>query len=150
MGASLGITSSYLALGTNWEKFITIEGSPGIAERARENFDGLQLRHIELREGNFDQELSTVLGQFSSIDFIFVDGNHRKEPTVRYFRQLLAKSTTSTIMVFDDIHWSPEMEKAWTIIRSDERVRCSIDLFFIGILFFREEFKEKQDFTIRF
>ena len=42
------------------------------------------------------------------------------------------------------------MEEAWRVIKSHPAVRCSIDLFFIGIIFFREEFKEKQDFVIRF
>jgi hypothetical protein len=54
------------------------------------------------------------------------------------------------ILVFDDIHWSEGMEKAWEEIKKNERVTCSVDLFFIGIVFLRKEFKEKLDFTIRF
>jgi hypothetical protein len=63
---------------------------------------------------------------------------------------LLPKTSQESILVFDDIHWSREMEEAWGIIKSHSSVKCAIDLFFIGIIFFREEFKEKQDFTIRF
>jgi hypothetical protein len=42
------------------------------------------------------------------------------------------------------------MEQAWNKISDHPVVRCSIDLFFIGIVLFRQEFKEKQQFRIRF
>jgi hypothetical protein len=42
------------------------------------------------------------------------------------------------------------MEKAWKEIQQHTAVRCSIDLFFIGIVVFRKEFREKQQFEIRF
>jgi hypothetical protein len=54
------------------------------------------------------------------------------------------------MVVFDDIHWSSEMEQAWSQIIADPRVTMSIDLFFIGLVFFRKEFRVKQDFAIRF
>jgi hypothetical protein len=42
------------------------------------------------------------------------------------------------------------MEEAWEIIRSHRQVKVSIDLFFMGLVFFREEIKVKQHYTIRF
>jgi predicted O-methyltransferase YrrM len=150
LGTSLGITSSYLALGNPQAKMITMEGSGEIVPVAKNNFRELGLERIELIQGDFQQTLPGVLSRFSSFDFVFVDGNHRKEPTLNYFSQLLLKTSQETILVFDDIHWSREMEEAWGIIKSHPSVKCAIDLFFIGIIFFREEFKEKQDFTIRF
>jgi predicted O-methyltransferase YrrM len=86
----------------------------------------------------------------SRIDLAFIDGNHRKEPTLRYFETILPKTHEGSCIVFDDIHWSSEMEEAWELIRKDERVKLSIDLFFIGIVFFRTEFREKQHFSIRY
>jgi hypothetical protein len=77
-------------------------------------------------------------------------GNHRQEPTERYFKVFLSKTNNDSILVFDDIHWSSEMEAAWETIKNDSAVTCSIDLFFIGIVFFRKEFKEKQHFTVHF
>jgi hypothetical protein len=72
------------------------------------------------------------------------------EPTLRYFAQLLPHCSNDSILIFDDIHWSAEMEKAWKEIQQHPAVRCSIDLFFIGIVVFRKEFREKQQFEIRF
>ena len=42
------------------------------------------------------------------------------------------------------------MESAWAEIERDPRVYLTIDLFFIGIVFLRDEFKVKQDFIIRY
>lgn len=150
LGTSLGITTSYLSLAKPNARLITMEGSKEIAGIASRNFKTLDLKYTELIEGNFDNTLSSIISQLSSLDFGFVDGNHRKEPTIRYFQQLLAKTNNDSILVFDDIHWSREMEAAWETIKKDPAVTCSIDLFFIGIVFFRKEFKEKQHFVIRF
>ena len=150
LGTSLGITTSYLSIAKPHTKIITMEGSPAIAAAAKENFKELKLDNISLAEGNFDHTLSSVLSDLPPVDFCFIDGNHRQEPTVRYFQQLLPKMGNDSILIFDDIHWSKEMEQAWETIKQHDAVRCSIDLFFIGIVFFRQGFKEKQHFEIRF
>ncbi|MBL7743393.1 MAG: class I SAM-dependent methyltransferase [Chitinophagaceae bacterium] len=150
LGSSLGITTSYLSLAKPDAKLITMEGAGAVAAAARKNFSQLRLTNITLTEGNFDETLQPVLDSLSSVDFCFIDGNHRQEPTERYFRQLLPKLSNDSIVIFDDIHWSHEMEQAWESIQRHEAVRCTVDLFFIGIVFFRQEFKEKRHFKIRF
>jgi len=150
LGTSLGITTSYLSLAKSDARLITMEGSKEILEVAKQNFQNLELKNLELVEGNFDKTLSSVVRGLSIVDFAFIDGNHRREPTERYFKELLSKTNNGSILVFDDIHWSSEMEAAWEAIKNDAAVTCSIDLFFIGIVFFRKEFKAKQHFVIRF
>lgn len=150
LGTSLGITTCYLASAQRGSRVYTLEGAGAVAARAAANFKTLQLGNITLVEGNFDVTLDKLLDSVTGVDFAFIDGNHRKEPTLRYFHQLLAKSGNDSILVFDDIHWSAEMEDAWRIIRAHPSVRCSIDLFQIGILFFRKEFHENLRVTVRF
>ena len=150
LGTSLGVTTSYLALAKPNADIITLEGSKNILKKAKENFDSLKLSNINTVEGNFENILPAVFSGLSSIDFAFIDGNHQKEPTEKYFRQLLDKVHNDSILIFDDIHWSKGMEEAWMTIQEDESVRCIIDLFFMGIVFFRKEFKGKQNFKIRF
>lgn len=150
LGTSLGITTSYLSLAKPDAKLITMEGAKEIADVAKQNFKASDQKNIELIEGNFDDILPAVVSPLSAVDFAFIDGNHRQEPTERYFHQLLQKVHNNSILVFDDIHWSREMEAAWKTIELNPVVTCSIDLFFIGIVFFRKEFKEKRHFFIRF
>lgn len=150
LGTSFGITTSYLALAQPGSKVITAEGAKEIASIAKQNFQNPGIKNIELVEGNFDDTLETILAKLSFVDLAFIDGNHRQEPTERYFNQILSKTHNDSILVFDDIHWSREMEQAWGVIKTHPSVRCSIDLFFIGIVLFRQEFREKLDFCVRF
>jgi predicted O-methyltransferase YrrM len=150
LGTSLGITTSYLSLAKPDSKLITFEGDKTISEVSKRNFNDLKLNNITTIQGSFETTLADVLEKLDEVNFAFIDGNHRKEPTERYFHQLLAKTNNDSIMIFDDIHWSKEMEQAWENIKKHESVRCTIDLFFIGVVIFRSEFKEKQHFKIRF
>lgn len=150
LGTSLGITTSYLAIADAASKVITLEGSKPVAEKAKNNFRSLNLSNIELIEGNFDDTLSSAISHLPAIDLAFIDGNHRKEPTIKYFNTILSKTHDLSIVILDDIHWSKGMEEAWKYCKDHEAITLSIDLFFIGILFFRKEVKEKQHFSIRF
>ena len=150
LGTSFGVTTSYLASGNADAKVYTFEGAPAIAAIAKNNFEALGINNIELAEGSFDKTLKPFLQEIPSLDFAFIDGNHAKTPTLEYFHQLLEKSHENSIFIFDDIHWSKGMEEAWDEIKQHNSVTLSIDLFFIGIIFFRKDFKIKQDFILRF
>ena len=150
LGTSLGITTAYLASAKTCSQVITMEGATSVAEVAAVNFRKLQLNNIRLVNGNFDDTLPEAVKQANKIDLAFIDGNHRYEPTVRYYHVLLPAMHEHSVLIFDDIHWSKEMEQAWEEIRMDKQVTLSIDLFFIGLVFFRNENKAKQHFSIRF
>lgn len=150
LGTSLGITTSYLATAIQTPKVYTIEGSAEIAAVAREGFGLLNIKNVESITGNFDAVLPNLLQRRGKAELVYIDGNHRYEATVAYFNLLLPFINSSSILVFDDIHWSAGMEKAWEEIRMHESVRYSIDLFFIGIVFFKPDFRVPQHFAIRF
>lgn len=150
LGTSLGITTAYLASAIESSLVVTMEGAKSVSQVARSNFKVLGLENIEIIEGNFDVTLSNTIHKMGIVDMAFIDGNHRYEPTIRYFREILSAINEYSILVFDDIHWSKEMEQAWEEIKQEPLVTLSIDLFFIGIVFFRKEQKMKQNFVIRF
>jgi predicted O-methyltransferase YrrM len=150
LGTSFGITTAYLASANINGKVITLEGSEAIADIALENFAKLKLKNIELVKGNFDDQLPAVLSSLPTVDLAFIDGNHRYQPTLNYFEQILAKSNHKSIIILDDIHWSREMEEAWQAIQQHSAVTMTIDLFFLGIVLLRDEFKVKQHFSVRF
>lgn len=150
LGTSLGISTAYLAAANKKAKVITGEGNYAIAAKARNNLDSLDLRNVQIITGNFDNTLPKMVSGISHVDLAFVDGNHRRQPTINYFYELLKKTTPSSMIIFDDIHWSREMEMAWEEIKAYPATLLTVDLFFIGIIFFRPEFKVKQHFRIRF
>ncbi len=150
LGTSLGISTAYLASGSPHSKLITCEGSEASAAIARKNFARLNLTNIQVKDGHFDHILPGLLQQHPILDLVFIDGNHRKEPTLRYFEMMKPNLNQDSVLIFDDIHWSAEMEAAWETIKADPMVTCTIELFFIGLVFFKPDFKVPQHFIIRF
>jgi predicted O-methyltransferase YrrM len=150
LGTSAGSSSAYLASALPNSRLITIEGSPAIAAIAKKNFSTLGLSNIDLLTGNFDDILPKILEKYPVIDLAFIDGNHRKKPTLNYFNLLSQHISDFSVLIFDDIHWSSDMEEAWQEIKNDERVMLTVDLFFLGIVFFKSDLITKQHFIIRF
>ncbi len=148
LGTSFGITTAYLAFGNKAATIFTCEGATTIAAIAQQNFKQLKLQNIKVIKGDFDVTLPPLFSSFNKMDFAFIDGNHRKQPTLQYFEQLLLHASNTTILVFDDIHWSIEMEEAWAVIQQHPAVTLTIDLFFIGIVSINTAIKVKQHFTI--
>ena len=123
---------------------MSIEGSKNIAKEAQNLMRQLKLKNVNIIQGHFDEQLEAVLKETSKIDMAFIDGNHRLEPTLRYFEMLKPTLQNESVLIFDDIYWSPEMKKAWEIIKEDAKVTLSIDLFRMGLVFFKKEIKIKQ------
>ncbi|MBK8712969.1 MAG: class I SAM-dependent methyltransferase [Niastella sp.] len=150
LGTSFGITTAYMAAAGPQSKIYSLEGAPAIAAIAKMNFEKLHLQNIGLIAGDFKDSLPKLLAQLPSFDFAFIDGNHRKAPTLDYFKRFKEKRNDNSLLIFDDIHWSNEMEEAWQSIQQDAEVTLTIDLFYVGIVFFKKEFKVKQHFSLRF
>lgn len=149
LGTCLGITTSYLANAMPDAKIITMEGCPQTAAIAKENFGKLNISNINLVVGNFDDELPPVINAEEQLDFVFIDGNHRKDTTLNYFNWCLPKVTENSLLIFDDIYWSEGMKEAWEEIKSHPDVIVTVDLFWIGLVFFKKGIA-KEHFKIKF
>lgn len=150
LGTSLGLNAAYLAIGNSKSQVYSFEGSSTLVDISKKLFNQLKLKNVQVIEGDFEESLPSFLKERTpTLDFIFLDGNHRKKATLQYFEWLLPYCHSNSIIVFDDIRWSREMQEAWEVIKSHERVTVTIDLFFVGIVFLRTE-QVKEDFVIRF
>lgn len=149
LGTCLGITTSYMATAAPKATLTTIEGCPETAAVARKNISSLGLNNVEVQIGNFDTLFPEVLNTLETLDFLFIDGNHRKQATIDYFQQALSKINEDSVIIFDDIYWSKGMEEAWEEIKQHEAVTVSVDLFWIGLVFLRKG-QAKEHFKVRF
>lgn len=150
LGTSLGITTSYIGQGYRDGKVVTIEGCPNIAQIAQKTFQTTQTQNIDAFVGGFDQVLPEVFKKYTSLDIVFIDGNHAYAPTIQYFNDTLKYAHNDTVFIFDDIHWSEEMERAWKDIQAHPLVTTTIDIYEMGIVFIRKEQKVKEHFTIKY
>lgn len=150
LGTSLGLTTAYFAKAAPDSAVITMEGCPETARLAAKNFEELGINSVEIAVGNIDETLPDVLHtQQKTMDLVFFDANHRLKPTLRYFEEVLPYASDSTVFIFDDIYWSGEMTQAWEQIKAHPQVRVTVDLFWVGLVFFRKE-QAKENFMLRF
>ena len=144
LGTSLGITTSYLASSSSDIRCVSLEGCQQVADVAIDNFNSLNIKNIQLVIGDIDLTLPKVLNDFDRLDLIFMDANHALEATLSYFEQSLNKIHNDSVLVVDDINWSPDMEKAWKRMKEHPRVTSTIDLFQLGIVFFNADLHKKH------
>jgi len=148
LGTCLGITSAYLSTAAPEASVITIEGCQQTAAVAKQNFEDLKLNNIRLEVGNFDHILPGILAEQQQLDFVYIDGNHRKDATLNYFNWCLPKVHENTMLIFDDIYWSAGMKEAWSAIKAHPQVTVTIDLFWIGLVFFKKG-QAREDFKLK-
>ena len=149
IGTSLGLATSALSLGNEKAKIITLEGCPNTQKQAQEQLQiqNSNFKNIEFVNTEFSSYFKTHHPSPITHHLIYFDGNHSKKATLDYFEALLPTISNDSVWIFDDIHWSADMEEAWGIIKNHPKVSVTIDTFQWGIVFFRAE-QKKEHFTI--
>lgn len=157
IGTSLGLATSALFLGNKKSKITTLEGCPNTIHQAQlqlQKFNFNSIDFVNTEFSSFLKDFSTPLEMTNSFnpspktfDLIYFDGNHSKKATLEYFNLLLPTISNDTVWIFDDIHWSEDMEEAWLEIKNHPQVTVTIDTFQWGIVFFRKE-QAKEHFII--
>ena len=149
LGTCLGITTAYLAKAAPNARVISIEECPETVAIALENLEKLHIQNTEICVGNFDELLPDIIKNIPELDLILINGKHPKEAILNYFQWCLPKLSERSIMIFDHIHRSKEMNEAWEHIKGQPKVSVTIDLFQIGLVFVKKG-QAKEDFVIRF
>jgi predicted O-methyltransferase YrrM len=139
LGTCLGISAAYqaAALAANRQgRLVTLECFQDLGTQAEKLWQTLGLDNVEVVVGQFEESLGPTI-EAGPVDYAYIDGNHREEPTVEYFRRFRDQSRGATLLIFDDIRWSDGMRAAWDRIRTDAGVSCYADLGRIGLLVVR-------------
>ncbi len=148
LGTNLGVGAVAMASAPSVQKLISIEGDPSLAEIASQNLAKRSLP-AEVIVGSFEEKLSEALTKLDRVDMAYIDGNHQEEATIHYFDEISQHIHPHSVIIVGDIHWSEGMERAWEVIKNNERVRISIDLFDMGLVFFDPGFSNEH-FTIKY
>ena len=81
--------------------------------------------------------------------FVFFSRASFEDDTWDYLVDCLNYKTADSVFVFEGIHHNKAMEDAWEEIKGNEDVSVTLDLYCIGMVFFREGI-EKQDFVLKY
>ena len=147
IGTSLGLATSALSLGNKNSYLLSLEGcynTQSVTETLfNKEFPDYNFEFLNVEFGEFLKDTKGI----NEWNLIYFDGNHSQKATLEYFELLLPTITNDSVWIFDDIHWSADMEEAWEIIKNHPKVKVTIDTFQWGIVFFRTE-QEKEHFII--
>ena len=146
LGTSLGIATHSMNLGNPKANITSIEGCPNTSTISKKKLKIQDSEQINIVTGNFNNEIEKLSS--NNYDLIFFDGNHQKGATLKFFESLLKTANNDSVFIFDDIYWSEGMTEAWEIIKEHPKVTVTIDTFFWGFVFFRNE-QVKEHFIIR-
>jgi predicted O-methyltransferase YrrM len=149
LGTSLGLSSLYMAQAVPKANIISVEGCPNTYTFAKQLITTAGAKNIETINQSFDDAFETTL-QHKKFDLVYIDGNHTYQATIKYFNELLKSTDENSVLIFDDIYWTPEMTKAWEEIKAHPLVTLSIDLYKVGLVFFRKENKQKEHFCLKY
>ncbi|RAR46575.1 O-methyltransferase [Flavobacterium lacus] len=151
IGTSLGLATIALSLGNKNAKITTLEGCPQTLNQCQWQFQSqksnFKSENIEFINTEFSSYLKTHHPSPITHHLFYFDGNHSKKATLTYFELLLPTISNNSVWIFDDIHWSKDMEEGWEMIKNHPKVTVTIDTFQWGIVFFRKE-QEKEHFII--
>lgn len=150
LGTSVGLNTCYLAKANSKAAVYSLEGSKPLCEFAGKVLKNQNIENAKIIHGHFDETFHLLLKSLGTFDLLYIDGNHRYDATLRYFTEALKHKKTHSVIILDDIYWSKGMMKAWEEIQQHSDVTLSIDCFYFGLLFFREEQKQKEHFKIYF
>ncbi len=150
LGTCLGLSTAYLAE-ASFAPVFSFEAVSALALRAQKLWIELGIESINLIQGRIEETLPPFLNgtESDNWDLAIVDANHRYLPTMQNFHLLNeSRNGRRACIVFDDIYWSREMEKAWLEIQAHPDVDVCLDLFHLGIIFFRPE-SSRENFKLR-
>ncbi len=147
LGTHLGISAMYLQAGAPLAQIDTIEGGESLADFVKESFESRGLP-ICVHTGDFDKVLNRLNFAPESLDLVFLDGNHRSEPLLRYARRLIPALKPGGVLVVDDLYWSPDMAKGWQALIALPEITVSIDLYHLGVCIVNRP-QAKEHFLLR-
>lgn len=149
LGTGLGMSTLYLAIGAPSGTVVSVEGHQPYAQRAEQELKKVDVNNVRIVTAQFEEALEKLKSERKQFGLFYIDGDHTLSSTISNFERCIDISTQNAIFIFDDIHWSDEMEQAWKTIKQHAKCRISMDLFRMGIVFINEKFL-KQDYIVRY
>lgn len=146
---SSGIHSSYIATANQNSKIYALVKDKESSQIARIKIKSLELDNIQIISGNIEKNIDRILQKVKPVDLILINSGCNSMQTVNYFEKSLKYLHNESVFIINAIHQSKETEQAWIKIKKHRKVKVSLDLFFIGIIFFKKELT-KENFLIRF
>jgi predicted O-methyltransferase YrrM len=139
VGTGFGLSGAYqaAALELNGDGMLTtVDVDPRWSAVATEGIADLGLdARVRARVHGPGEGLDAALAEIESLDYAFVDADHREAPTVEYLERIASRLVPGAVVVFDDVGFAAaEMKRAWRAVAAHSRVELALRLTRLGIV----------------
>jgi hypothetical protein len=86
----------------------------------------------------------------TAVDMVLFNSDQLKSEILNCFELCLPKTHKDTVLIFTGIYRSQEIKQAWTQIKAHPQVTLTIDLFWIGLVFFKQGRSVKEHFRVKY
>lgn len=139
IGRTSGISTMYLAANDSRSRVYSIsDGMPSELFKTA-GYRNIRQEKIKVLEGILEHE--------EHVDMLLVKSGIRGIDSI--FERFSSKSREGSIFIFEGIHSDEEREKEWKRIQAADGITLSMDLYNIGIVWFRSELK-RQHYTVKY
>ncbi len=147
LGSGLGVSSFYLAYQNLKTQIVSVEGMSSYASISSKCMEALDIKNVSIKTCSFEDYLNCLDKEL--FDLVFIDGSHSYSSTISYVDGIMRHTSSNAFIIIDDIRWSAEMQLAWNKIKEHSKVRVSVDLGRMGMLFLNPEL-QKEEYVIRY
>jgi|GEM_PF-2375916 len=148
VGGSLGITTAYLATPNQNNQVYNIETNELMAMLAKQTLKDLHLNNAAVIIPNPTYSLSQIKKDGRTFGMILF--NISSEDRLDTFTSLTTLINEETIVIISGINKNLKNKLVWENLKEQMTITMSIELFEMGLLFFRKEALKKQCFKVRF
>ncbi len=150
IGYSFGITTAYMAAAKETANVVTLIPDIRHASLTRAACESMQLNNISFEVGSIDEMLQPLLQKIEKVDLCYIHNCFTEDIFMRYFDQLHPFLHAFSVLVIHPIRTDDQATKNWQAMVKRSDIKLTIDLFDIGLIFFRKGRFEKEHFAIRF
>ena len=146
IGTSYGISTVAISCASKNTNITTLEKCEKVGEIAKKMFAKCNLKQITLLIDDYQATIKRMKNK--TFDLIYISKKHHELVTLEFFKSCLPLVNNNSVIVFESIHRSKEMERVWEKVKSHSKVSITMDTFQWGLVFFRKE-QQKEHFKIR-
>jgi len=149
IGACPGITTLYLRAAAPNASLYAWEEHSETFDIAQDTFKKARVDDINLLTGSYNKTLRRLSNALDKLDFVLINNTHEKQEALKYFELCLPKVHEKTVFVIHGIYQNKGMIEAWNKIKANPKVTVTVDVFWMGLVFFRKG-QAREDFKIKF
>jgi len=149
IGVKSGLSTLYLTSHRKNIQCIALEDTPMFSSIAKYVFEKGARNPIDLRIGEYKDMIVQAFADMPKVDFIFFDTFSKQYDNTWLFNESLNYVYGGTVFVFDEIKANRKMRDFWKEVCKHPDVTVTIDLFYMGIVFFNKKL-HKRNYTVYF